>query len=92
MYVVLLPNDEKHIICMGSNGTWDDNYYNDYNYYNYNDYNYYNYNYYNDYNYYNYNYGYNDYDYDYGYNYYNYNYYTPLVNNPWRFSSRDFSR
>jgi hypothetical protein len=46
MYVVLLPDDEKHIICMASDGTWDDNYYNDFNNYsdNYN-YNYNNYRY-----------------------------------------------
>jgi len=73
MYVVLLP-DETHIICMGSDGTWDDNYDCYYNYYNHN-YDYYNYN----HNYY-YNYNYCD------YNYCDYNYcdYTPLINNPFK--------
>ena len=74
MNIVLLPK-ERHVICMGSDGTWDDNYYYDY-YYNYNyydyDYNYYNYY---DYNYYN---NYNNYNY---YNYY-YNYKADISNNP----------
>ncbi len=66
MYVVILPR-ETHVICMGSDGKWDDNYYdNNYNYYDYY-YDYYDYNYYN-------------YYYDYcNYNYY----YTPLDKNPW---------
>jgi len=45
MYVILLP-EETHVIAMGSDGKWDDNYY-----YNYNNYNNYNYNYNNYYNY-----------------------------------------
>ncbi len=58
IYVVILP-DECHIICMGSDGKWDDSYNYKYNYYSYT-YNYYNCNYYS----YNYNY------YSYKYNYY----------------------
>jgi len=75
MYVVILP-EESHVICMGSDGTWDDDYYN-YNddYYNYND-DYCNYGYdYYDYNYDYYNYNYNYYNYDY------YDYYAPNISN-----------
>ena len=82
VYVVLLPK-ETHMICMGSDGKWDDNYNYD-NYYNYFD-NYYNYfdNYYFNYfdyfdyyfdNYDNYYFNYYDNSFDYYDNYY-FNYY-----------------
>jgi len=71
MYVVILP-EESHVICMGSDGTWDDNY----DYYNYD----YNYDYY-DYDYYNYDYYDYYYDYNYNYDYYNYYYYAPNISN-----------